>query len=138
MILIFKVNRTFKFIILFICLDLIFPNIYISQVYAENLYISEKGYKSDYIYINNVPIDIYITYSYEEKREEGGSSIKEKIVTGVDSVSVSCKDSNYGGFLYTSSNYTSNSIRVNIYGTLKCKSDSNKNIIVNEDYSFNI
>ena len=138
MIFIFRVKKTFSFLILFIGFILIFPVINIPEkIYAKDIYLFEKGYKNEYIYINNIPIDVFVSYSYEEEKNDGYSTSTKRVVS-VDSVSAVCKDSEYGGFLYASSSYSGTSIHINVYGTLRHKSDTDKNIVVSEDYYFDI
>ncbi|SFU42236.1 hypothetical protein SAMN04487886_102413 [Clostridium sp. DSM 8431] len=138
MIFIFRVKKTFSFLILFIGFILIFPVINIPEkIYAKDIYLFEKGYKNEYIYINNIPIDVFVSYSYEEEKNDGYSTSTKRVVS-VDSVSAVCKDSEYGGFLYASSSYSGISIHINVYGTLRHKSDTDKNIVVSEDYYFDI
>ncbi|WP_090011277.1 hypothetical protein [Clostridium sp. DSM 8431] len=131
-------KKTFSFLILFIGFILIFPVINIPEkIYAKDIYLFEKGYKNEYIYINNIPIDVFVSYSYEEEKNDGYSTSTKRVVS-VDSVSAVCKDSEYGGFLYASSSYSGISIHINVYGTLRHKSDTDKNIVVSEDYYFDI
>lgn len=127
---------TIKRIILFLFTLILFFNCF--SIIDSNAIDRETSYQQGsaigIFYVRDVPIEIFVSYSYEENSD---SSYTGKRIFRIDFCHVSHNHLDYSGALNSSASFTDSAIYVSVYGNLNHKSDSNRSFFVNETFILN-
>lgn len=122
---------TIKRIILFLFTLILFFNCF--SIIDSNA-IDRQGNAIGIFYAREVPIEIFVSYSYEENND---SSYTGKRIFRIDFCHVAHNHLDYSGSLNSSASFTDSAIYVSVYGKLNHKSDSKKSFMVNETFILN-
>lgn len=129
-----------KVIILILVITSLFNALYNIPCYAKTYSLNAgiiTGSRRGTVYSRDVPIDIYISYTYEEKEDEDSHSNKRRVIS-IDNCTATCRNLDYYGTLSTSYSYTDTMVYVSVFGTLNNKDNSTKTFYANETFIFSI